>query len=267
MATFRVVLVAPKAEGNVGSVARVMRNFGVEDLVLVTPPPLEDEAKERAMHAWDVIQNARTVATFDEAIAGADYVVGTSAKIPRNEKGHARNPVDGRDLVARLLPMKGTVALCFGREDFGLFNEEIEKCDALVYIPTSEKYRSLNLSHAAAVLLYEIYRAQAGGGGRDLTPMSETMKVTFWKTFDTLVEQFRLPDHKADQTKIVMRRLMGRAVPSMWEYFVFMGILSSVLEKYGVQVEGGRFEGDFDVSTELFEEFQTMLEDSSSSNS
>ncbi len=260
MPSFRVILVGPKSQGNVGSVARIMRNFDVEDLVLVGPPELGDEAKERAMHAWDLAQNARRASDFEDAVRGCDFVVGTSAKIPLSEKAHVRNPIHASDLPARLAPMGGTVGLCFGREDFGLFNEELEACDVLVTIPTGPRYKSLNLSHAVAVLLYELYVYRHPEPVKVLTPMSEEMRRTFQASFDRLVDELQLPPHKNKSTKQVYRKLFGRAVPSAWEYFVLMGVLSRVLRAYGVEIESGRFEGEFDLPHGFNEEVAAVLE-------
>lgn len=259
MAQYRVILVGPKSQGNVGAVARVLANFDVAELVLVNPPPLGDEAMGRAMHAWDVIESARRVATFAEAIRGCDFVVGASGRIPLSEKSHVRNPIEIRDLPARLESMGGVVGLCFGREDFGLLNEELELCDLVVTIPTSARYKSLNVSHAVAVVLYELYLPRRPGPVKVLTPMSEEMKLTFQETFDALVDQLGLPEHKVRHTKTVYRKLLGRAVPSAWEYYVLMGVLAKILRKYGVEVESGRGAVDFDLPPELQNDLEAIL--------
>lgn len=253
MVRYRVVLVGPKSEGNVGAVARSMANFGADELVLVTPPPLGDEAKERAMHAWDIVQNARHVGSFLEAIEGADYVVATSARIPPNEKNHHRNPVDLRELSSKIAPTEGVVALCFGREDFGLFNDEVEHCDVLVTIPTAPGYKSLNLSHAVSIVLYELFVYAHPDPTKPLTPMSGLMRKTFQETMDLLIDQLRLPSHKNRNTKQVYRKLFGRAVPSAWEYFVLMGVLSKILKKFGHDIESARWDVEFALPPEYVE--------------
>lgn len=260
MATYRVILVEPKSEGNVGAVARVMKNFGVEELVLVRPPRLGNEAKGRAMHAWDLVEAARHAPDFDDAIGGCDFLVGTSARIPLDERSHLRNPISARDLPSRLASMSGTVGLLLGREDFGLFNEELEACDVLVTIPTTDQYKSLNLSHAAAVLLYELYAHERAGDVKRLTPMSEEMKLTFQRAMDRLIEHLALPQHKARNAKRVYRKVFGRAVPSAWEYFVLMGILSGALRSFGVEFESGRYEPHFELPEDLEEELRSMFE-------
>ena len=260
MPSFRVILVEPKFEGNVGSVARVMMNFGQHELVLVNPPPLKNEAQARAMHAWSLVENAVHVATVADAIRGCDYVVGTSARIPGPEKTYLRNPIDARDFPPRVAGMNGRVALLFGREDFGLFNEELELCDLLLTIPSSPEYRSLNLSQAIGIVLYEIYVQLAEKPVRELTPMSEEMRLHFQGMFDKLIEAMRMPEHQERNSKTAYRKLFGRAVPSAWEYFVMMGILRRTLVELGVKLPEGRKLREFDVPPEVSDEFLAMLD-------
>ncbi len=155
MATFRVVLVEPRNEGNVGAVARVMKNFGVEDLVLVKPCPLGPEARKRAMHGAPILEKSTSVADFNEAVREVDLIVGTSGIETSSEKKFARIAISSADLGTRMAASSARVALVFGREDFGLFAEDVEKCDLLVTIPASSEYPILNISHAAAIVLCE----------------------------------------------------------------------------------------------------------------
>ncbi|MFA5895923.1 MAG: RNA methyltransferase, partial [Thermoplasmata archaeon] len=128
MPRLRVVLVEPKNEGNVGAVARSMRNFDATELVLVKPCRLGDEARKRAMHGVDILNAARTAKDFRAAVRGADLVVGTSGIDTASEKRFARIAVTPEDLAGRVAPLDGTVALVFGREDFGLLEEELLEC-------------------------------------------------------------------------------------------------------------------------------------------
>jgi len=161
MATFRVVLVEPQNEGNVGAVARVMKNFGVEDLVLVKPCPLGPEARKRAMHGASILEKSTSVADLNEAVQGVDLIVGTSGVETSSEKKFARIAISPTDLETRTAATGGLVALVFGREDFGLLAEDVERCDVLVTIPASAEYPILNISHAAAIVLYELSRGRS----------------------------------------------------------------------------------------------------------
>ena len=222
MPTIRVVLVEPKNEGNIGAVARAMKNFGAEDLFLVNPCPIGVEARQRAMHGVDILDAAHVARNLKAALEGADLVVGTSGVDTANERRFARIAVQPRDLALRCRSMNGCVALLFGREDFGLFAEELERCDILVKIPASEEYPILNLSHAAAVLLYEFFlqRKRKARGRR----ASGLEKEKLHSALADLLDASGYPAHKIARTKIMFRRILGRAVPTKWEFHALMGV-------------------------------------------
>ncbi|RLF62628.1 MAG: RNA methyltransferase, partial [Thermoplasmata archaeon] len=154
---FFVVLVEPKYSGNVGAVARVMMNFDFSNLYLVNPCELDKDCFSRAMHASSIIENAKIFDSFEKAIKDLDFLVATSSVATDSEKKHLRKAILVEDFSKKILEVDGRIGLIFGREDFGLYNSEIEKCDLLVKIPTSEKYPSLNLSHAVCITLYNLY--------------------------------------------------------------------------------------------------------------
>jgi len=219
-----VVLVGPKNEGNVGAVARAMKNFGVGRLVLVDPCPIGDEAARRAMHGADVLERARTVATLDEALRGADLVAGTTGIATQSEKKFLRIALGPHDFAGRVAAMDGTLAVLFGREDFGLLDEELVRCDLLVSIPASPQYPILNLSHAAVVVLYELFAAGRAKGR--LRKASGAEKEVLNRAFKELMEETHYAPHKRGRTAVMFRRLLGRAVPSKWEFHALMGVLA-----------------------------------------
>ena len=237
MPAIRVVLVEPKNDGNVGAVARAMRNFDVAELVLVKPCTLGEEARRRAMHGVGILESARTVETLDAAIKGADLIVGTSGIDTRSEKRFTRIAVTPEELAARIAPLAGTVALLFGREDFGLFNEELLRCDLLVTIPASTEYSILNVSHAAAIVLYELFAVKASSQSRLVASGFE--KEALHRAFDALLDATNYPAHKRDRTKVMFRRLVGRAVPSKWDFHALMGVLERARKRIR-RLEGKR---------------------------
>jgi len=219
----RVVLVAPKEEGNVGAVARAMKNFGVSQLVLVDPCPIGDEAFKRAMHGADVLAKAHVVASLDDAVQDVDLVVGTTGIVTKSEKRFARIAITPRDFARRIAAMDGTVALLLGREDFGLLDAELARCDLLVSIPAADGYPILNLSHAAAIVLYELF---ASDGGRPLRQASGEEKEHLFAAFHEMLDTTNYPRNKRGRTEIMFRRMIGRAVPSKWEFHALMGVLT-----------------------------------------
>ena len=118
----------------------------------------------------------------------------------------------------------------FGREDYGLFNEEIAACDIMVRIPTSERYASLNLSHAVALLLYTLY-IKKNIYQKEKRVIGSVEKQKLYEFFAQLLEEIKYPEHKKENTEVMFKRVMGRAIPSTWEYHTLMGVLSRTLEQ------------------------------------
>ena len=226
--TYVVILAEPKNEGNVGAVARAMENFGLDELVLVNPCAIGSEAEKRAMHAQDTLLNARRVATFGEASDLVDLTVGTTGIKSDNEKQFIRLPLAPAEAAERLARFDGRVGLVFGREDFGLYNEELAVCDMLVTIPTDERYPVMNISHAVTVVLYEFIGRR--GGHRAATAATSFEKEKLHEYFGKLLDDIEYPEHKKDKTRVMFRRLIGRAAPSKWEFHTTMGVFSMALK-------------------------------------
>ena len=159
MPDIRVVVVGPKFEGNVGAIARCMANFGVEDLVLVNPCEIGETAMNRSKHGDYILRNARTVTSMEEAVEGCLLVVGTSGTVTKGDKNYARIPVDVREFAMDCRGYNEKIAFVFGREDIGLLQTELNRCDVLITIPADDKYPVMNLSHSVGVILYEMFQA------------------------------------------------------------------------------------------------------------
>jgi TrmH family RNA methyltransferase len=227
---FYVVLVEPKNSGNVGAVARAMMNFDIQHLYLVNPCELDNVCYARAMHATKILDNAKTFSCFEDAIENLDFLAATSSIESKTDKRHLRNPVLLEDFSETIFDVKGKVGLVFGREDYGLFNEEIAACDIMLRIPTSESYLSLNLSHAVTIVLYSIYLKKASIPQRRRV-IGSLEKQKLFEFFAQLLDDIEYQPHKKQHTKIMVKRIMGRAMPSKWEYHTLMGVLSKTLGK------------------------------------
>lgn len=154
----RVVLVATSLGGNIGGCARAMKNMGLRHLVLVAPRDFPgSDATARAAGAEDVLANARVCASLEEAIADCQLVIGTSARDRRISWPRLSPDEAARRAVSASTSQE--VAIVFGRERTGLTNDELDRCQALVTIPTDPEFASLNLACAVQVVAYEIYRA------------------------------------------------------------------------------------------------------------
>ena len=160
----RIVLVSPAGPLNVGSVARVMKNFGLSQLVLVSPQCdcLGEEAMQMAVHAKDVLKAARRVDSVPEALEGCWRAIATTAR----QRGFDA-PLDLPEAALPTLfsqlsdtdsPCADT-AILFGREDSGLSNEELAYAQQFIKVPTDDGYSALNLAQAVAICCYELRRA------------------------------------------------------------------------------------------------------------
>jgi len=152
-----------------------------------------------------------------------------------------------RDLAPRLAESAGRVALVFGREGDGLTNEEIKKCDAVVTIATAPDYRSMNVAMACAVVLYECWLASAYPKPKTFELASEAEKEKLFDTLDLLLHALDYPAHRRDSTMTMFRRVLGRAVPSAWEFHTFMGVLTRTLHAMG------KWEGNYDTGEHPFD--------------
>ena len=233
---FYVVLVEPKYAGNVGAVARAMMNFDFDKLYLVNPCPLDDACYARAMHASEILDNAEIFPTFKDAIKNLDYLAATSSIQYVKDKKRLRNPVFLKDFSEKIYDVNGNVGLVFGREDYGLFNEEIAACDIMLRIPTSESYLSLNLSHAVSLVLYTLFsnREFISNDRRDIGRVEKEKLCEF---FSILLEEIKYPEHKKENTEIMFKRIMGRAMPSKWEYHTLMGVIGEAIKKIRNKLE------------------------------
>ena len=222
MSDVRIVLVGPKFEGNIGAVARSMANFDFEELYLVDPCAVGDDAYRRAKHGSDVLDRAVTVRTMNEAVEDCFLVAGTSGITTKGDRNYTRLPVPLREFAQQVSGYEEKIAVVFGREDIGLFQEELNVCDLLINVPTGERYPVLNLSHAATLVMYELF--QFGSVARRAEPAERKEKEYMFSFFDGLMDAVEYPEHRKDDTSVMFRRMMGRSIPTKYEYNTIMGI-------------------------------------------
>jgi len=229
MANFVVIFVSPKYSGNVGSLARVMKNFNMEELIIVKPQTeIDDDAYRYAMHGEDIIKNSKIVNSFDDAIKGLNLVIATSAISTNSEKHFLRISKTPEEIAQMVKNFKGKVGLVFGREDIGLLNEELEKADVLLTIPASNSYPVMNITHAAAIIFYEIFKTKTGEKELNIAKKGELDRI--YSTMVDIINLTRYPEHKKKNTFRMIRRILGRSAITSWEYHVLMGVLNDIKE-------------------------------------
>ncbi|MDP3856444.1 MAG: RNA methyltransferase [Stagnimonas sp.] len=236
LANFRVVLSHTQHPGNIGSTARAMMNMGLRDLALVEPERYpHPQARAQASGALVVLEEARVCKTLEEAVADCAWVVGTSARARHLGDEPLTPEAFAEQAVQRAV--HGKVALVFGYEQTGLTNEELDRCNAVVAIPTNPGYSSLNLAQAVQVLCYVLRRAAIAGVPRVSTkgdhpwyqPPTAEQVEQFYEHLETVLLATGFLD--PDNPRLLMRRLrtlFNRSQPDLNELNLLRGILTTV---------------------------------------
>lgn len=246
----RVVLVEPSHPGNIGATARAMRTMGLRRLHLVAGADhLGQVARERASGAEDVLAAATTHDDLDQALVGCHWVVGASARL-RSLPWPALDP---RDAARRLmsLPAGSETAMVFGRERSGLSNAELERCNALLHIPSDFEFGSLNLAAAVQVCSYELRMAllqdAVPSPAPDQPASAEALAALHQHLYRVLVGTGFLRPERPGRVMRRLRRLLVRAAPERTEVDILRGILSAVeasMERRSGAVAGADSSGD-----------------------
>jgi TrmH family RNA methyltransferase len=243
LARCRVVLVRPHYAGNVGAAARVMRNFGPRELVLVDPvaDPRSMDAVMMATKGLAILTSARTVPTLAEAVADCTVVLATSGEVGGAvRKGFWGTPAEAVPALLGALD-HGSAAVVFGPEPHGLTLDEIAACHGMIYVPTDETYASLNLAQAVAVVLYELRKQWLARIPQPPTadPPADyaEQERAFAHLRVGLTAVWFLWDERADGLFHVLRQLLVRGRPTRKELDVLHGLaaqLEVVADRWGV---------------------------------
>ncbi|MDT8357456.1 MAG: RNA methyltransferase [Methanomicrobiaceae archaeon] len=221
MPEIAIVLVEPLYEGNIGFVARVMKNFGFSRLVLVDPPHIGDEAIARAAHAQEILASAE-MWSLEEVIEQSNLLIATTGEVSKSICTSMRMPYfTPAEIREKIQNYSGRIAVLFGRENWGLSNEEIRKCDLVCTIPTSAEYPIANISHAVAIVCYELAHLPRG-----TYPLANRQELdSFYSHLDTFLDRIEHPDFKRDNTLVMLRRIFSRAGLTPREVSTLHGLL------------------------------------------
>ena len=239
----RIVLVEPSHPGNVGAAARAMKAMGLDRLCLVAPGRFPSaEATARAAGADDVLHQARVVECVDDALADCGLVLGTTARLRRIEWP----VVDAREGARRAVAQAAEtpVAVLFGRERSGLTNAETDKCHALIRIPASAKFSSLNVAAAVQIVAYEMRLAAYGRSVVTAAPQARAATVDelegFYRHLEATLVRIGYLDPAAPKLLMRrMRRLFSRTEPDRAEINILRGILTAA-HRASVGTSGGK---------------------------
>jgi len=225
-----VVLIEPEHPGNIGSVARVMANFGIRELVLIHPKcKINSDTRRLAKNANYIIDKAK-VNGFS-ILGKFDYLVGTTSKLG-TDYNIPRSPMTPDQLAGKLKGIKSKkIALILGRESEGLRNNEVKLCDFMVTIPTSRNYKALNVSHALAVLLYEIYKEKNTKEMlKPYTPISGKEKEQILKLLREAMKKMDFSNEKKKETQMkVWKRMVTKSFMTKREAYALMGFLKKIV--------------------------------------
>ncbi|NPV49819.1 MAG: RNA methyltransferase [Candidatus Methanofastidiosum sp.] len=224
---FYIIFVEPETPGNIGSVARVMKNFGFYNLILVNPVAIDDEAYKLAVHAEDILRTAVTVPSLEEALKHVDVSVATSAN---TGGGVLRNytPVES---LAKKLPSDFKVGIVLGRESSGLRNEEVEMCDTMTTIPTDKKYPTMNVSHALSIILYEIFKSKCSIKTNPLEGKEIIEKDLLIEDFKKILAHIEEREYRRDNALTVFKHVLARGFNTQREVYTLKGIFRRIILK------------------------------------
>lgn len=214
-----VALLSPESEGNVGAIARVMKNFSLSRLLLIDPgcDHLSADSMARSTHASSILKRAKvgklsSLKKFDYVIA-TTAIVGTDYNIPRL-------PITP-SCLSQILDRKADSCILFGPESSGLPNSVIRRCDIIVKIPSDQKYPTMNISHAAAIILYELFKARPACAA---APVKKKEKDILLDNINKLIDSLGFAtEQKKDTQKLVWKRVINRSMLTRREAFALLG--------------------------------------------
>jgi len=231
-----VAVVDAETPGNVGTIARAMKNFGVEDLLLVDPPDLDPDGEAYGFAGQareDILPNARVIEF--EYLLEQFHTVGTTAVTNEDARKHVRYPFrTPRELADSLVTVEADTCIVFGRERVGLTNDELARLDEVCSIPASPDYPVMNLGQAATVVLYELRTVTLAGSQLPDTATdraSERELEGLHDQFGTFLDAIDHPEEKRAKASRLWRRLLGRAHPTDREAVTLRGIFRRASDK------------------------------------
>jgi len=236
MFMIQIVFLEPKTSGNVGAIARVMANFNFKNLILINPKcnHLDENALRRAKRAKSILEKAQILKTIQELKLISDYVVGTTSVLGR-DYNISRVPINAEEFGKKIADIEKEspelkISILIGREGDGLANEEILECDFLVTIPTFPDYHSMNASHAASIIFYEIFKNMNYKKiGEHIKPATKDVKDQIMKLVKENLKKMKFATEEKRETQIkVWQKMVGKSFLSKREAMALIGFLKKL---------------------------------------
>jgi tRNA/rRNA methyltransferase len=224
-----VALIEPQYPVNVGHIARLMKNFGLKSLYFVRPHFDKAEAIKYSTHGKDVLVAAKTV-TLRQLRKKFDVLIGTTAIRATSRLNVLRESINAEQ-IAKIIHDASTKDFCIllGRESSGLNNEELEMCDLVVTIDTKTKYRTMNVAHALAILLYEISKLKSK---LSVKKSKKRVDLASQHDIDVLLKYIsKLADagnydlHKKPLLEAAAKKLLAKSVPTSKDVMLLVSLL------------------------------------------
>lgn len=220
-----VTIVGAEYPVNVGHAARLMKNFGLKRLYLVDPSFDMRAASVYATHGSDVLSDAKVV-SLAKVRKTHDFLLATTAMRAKRRANVARMTVRPEEAVEKILKAK-SASIVFGRDTTGLTNKEISVCDLTTTVDTGTEYRTLNLSHSMAILLYLTYRAGLRGTRPAESQASRDRREAFSRYAQSLALALGVQPHKAERIVQVARRIAAKSDTNSGE----LGLLIALMRR------------------------------------
>lgn len=217
-----IALVEPQHEINAGYIARVMKNFGLHELLLIDPKFDKEKAKLFAVHGKDLLESAKMVDT--KYLKKFDLLIGTTAVQAKSRLNIVRDAIPPEKLPS-IIAGGSSVCIVLGRESTGLTNAELKMCNVIVSIDTPSAYKTLNISHALTVLLYEV--VAKGRNRKHLSSKRERDLLVAYAL--RLADKSDYPLHRMEKLKTTMVRIISRSSPTSKETMLLVSLFRSAI--------------------------------------
>ena len=248
-----VILVEPQLGENIGMAARAMGNFGLTRLRIVNPrdgwPNVH--ARRAASGADHILDNVELFDTVEQAVADCTSLFATTARAHDQAKPVVAPEAAAREIVAQFEAGAGEVGIMFGRERYGLQNEEVALANRIVTFPVNPGFASLNLAQAVLLMGYEWFKLSTAGAlpfamPEHSEPASQHQMQAF---FDNLIREldkveFLRPAEKRETMLVNLRNIFTRMDPTKQDMHTLHGVVMAIAEGRKGPAKGGVLDGE-----------------------